>query len=78
MGHRQEMRSAIRPLPKRRQIQPEAFADAALGIFNLAVYLVGGQVDKACRYLKQQRLESQSLFQFMFKIGFGLFQSITI
>ena len=45
-------------LPKRREIQPEAFADAALGIFNLAVHLVGGDIDKPRRQIGQHRLET--------------------
>ena len=51
------MRCLVRPLPQRRQIHPEAFADAALGIFNLGVYLLGGQIDKTRRNVSQQLLE---------------------
>jgi hypothetical protein len=38
--------------------------DAALGACNFTVYLVGGQIDKARRGFGQERLESQSFFQF--------------
>ena len=44
-------------LPKCGAINIEEFADAALGVFNLAVHPVGGQVDKACGDFGQQRLK---------------------
>jgi hypothetical protein len=45
-------------------IKVEELADAALGAFNFAVYLVSGQVDKPRRGFGQKRLEPQPLFQF--------------
>ncbi|MCG6916932.1 MAG: hypothetical protein LJE89_05215 [Deltaproteobacteria bacterium] len=51
------MRVLGRQLPKRRQVQPEAFANTALGLFNFAVYLVRRQIDKARRDIGQQRFE---------------------
>ena len=51
-------------LPKCGAVKIEEFADAALGVFNLAVYPVGGQVDKARRDLSQERLEPELFLQF--------------
>jgi hypothetical protein len=50
-------------LPKCGAVKIEEFADAALGVFNLAVYPVSGQVDEASRDFGQQRLKLQPLFQ---------------
>ena len=65
MGQRKESRRLGRPLPKRRQVQAEALADAALGVFNLGVDLVGGKVDELQREIGDQRLESQACFEFL-------------
>jgi hypothetical protein len=46
-------------LPQRGQIQPEAFADAALGVFYLVVDLVSGNVDKPCGEIGEERLKLQ-------------------
>ena len=54
---------SLRDLPECGAIKIEEFADAALGVFNFAVYLVSGQVDKARRQFGQQRLKLQPLFQ---------------
>jgi hypothetical protein len=48
---------SFRDLPKCGAVKIEEFADAALGVFNLAVYPVSGQVDKARRKLGQERFE---------------------
>lgn len=68
MGHCQETRGLARPLTKGGQVQPEAFAYAALGILNRAVYLVGGQVYKACRDFSQQGFEPQAGFQGLLRL----------
>lgn len=47
----------FRDLPECGAIKAEEFADAALDIFNLAVYLVGGQFVKSRGEFDQQRLE---------------------
>ena len=54
---------SLTDLPKCGAVKIEQFADAALGVFNVAVYPVSGQVDKAHRQLGQQRLKLQPLFQ---------------
>jgi hypothetical protein len=54
---------SFRNLKKWGAVKIEEFADAALGVFNLAVYPVRWQVDKARRQLGQQRLKLQPLFQ---------------
>jgi hypothetical protein len=74
----EETRGLDQPLPKRSQIQPEAFADAALGLFDLTVYLVGKQVDKASRNIGQQRLEPQALFELFQDSCCGLRHRLTL
>jgi hypothetical protein len=61
----QEQRPGLsfRNLKKRGTVKIEEFADAALGIFNVAVYPVGGQIYKVRRQLGQQRLKPQPLLQ---------------
>jgi hypothetical protein len=54
---------SLTDLPKCGAVKIEEFADAALGVFNLAVYPVSGQVDEARRDFGQQRLKLQPLFQ---------------
>jgi len=46
-----------RPFPKRREIDAENLADAALHLFDLAVHLARGQVDEPGREVGDQRLE---------------------
>jgi len=65
-------------LPEYGAVKIEEFADAALGVYNCAVYLADGQVDKAGRDLDQQRLEAQALFQFMLQVGIRLPHGITL
>ena len=54
----------LRDLPQCGAVKIEEFADAALGVFNLAVHPVGGQVDKASRDFGQQRLKPDLFLQF--------------
>ena len=63
-----DTRSLIRPLPKRRKIEAEQLADAALGIHDLAVHLAGGQIDEFRRKIGDQRLEAQALFEFRMRV----------
>ena len=60
-----------RPLPQGRQIQPEAFTDTALGIFDLAVYQFGRNVDKTRRDVNQQRLEPPAVLQLILGLFAG-------
>ena len=50
-------------LEKCGAVKIEEFADAALGVFDFAVYLVSGEIDKKCRNLGQQPFEPQRLFE---------------
>jgi hypothetical protein len=62
-------------LPKCGAVKIEEFADAALGLFNLAVYPVSGQVDKERRDFGQQRLKLQPLFQdLLYPLALGHFR----
>jgi hypothetical protein len=45
-------------LPECGTVKIEEFADAALGVFNLAVDSVRGQIDKPCRDFGEQHLKS--------------------
>ena len=63
MGERDGSRRLDRPLPQRRQIQPEEFADAPLGVPDLAVNLVDWEINELDRQIGQQGLELQALFQ---------------
>jgi hypothetical protein len=47
MCQQQPLGLFLRGLPECGAIKVEELAEAALGILNLVVYLVGGQVDKA-------------------------------
>ena len=69
MSQCDDARAFHRPLPERGKIQPQAFTDTTLCIFNFAVYLVGGQVDKFCGKVREQLFENQPFFQVLF----GLF-----
>ncbi len=60
----EESRRLGRPLPEAGQIDPEALADATLGVPDQAVYIRGGNVDKLRRQIGDQRLESQAGFEF--------------
>ena len=53
-----------RPLPQRRAVNRQTFADAALGILDLAIDLVCGYVDEAGRDVGDQPFETQVFFQF--------------
>jgi hypothetical protein len=50
-------------LKKCGAVKIEEFTDTTLGVLNLAVYPLGGQVDKVGRQLGQQRLKLQPFFQ---------------
>jgi hypothetical protein len=63
MCHQQRPGLSVADLPKSGTVKIEEYADAAQGGFNLAVYPVGRQIDKARRQLGQQRLKFQSIFQ---------------
>ena len=65
MGQRKGSRRLGRPLPKRTQVQAEALADAALGVFNLGVDLVSGKVDELQREIGDERLKTQACFEFL-------------
>ena len=63
---------SFRDLKKCGPVKIEEFADAALAVFNLAVYPVGRQVDKVDRQLGQQRLKLQPLLQDLLRLlAFG-------
>ena len=47
MRQQQRPRLSLADLPQRCAVKIEEFADAALDVSNFAVYLVGGQIDKA-------------------------------
>ena len=59
VGQREDIGSPRFPLPQRGQIQSEAFANAALGLLDLGLHLLGRQVDELGRQIDQQRLEFQ-------------------
>ena len=69
VGERKGIRVLVRPLPKRRHVEAEKLAEAALGIHDLTVHLVGGHIHKSRRQIGQQRLEAQALFQFRGRVG---------
>ena len=47
-------------LPQCGAVKIEEFADAALGVFNLAVYPVSGQVDKAAQRARPARSQTSA------------------
>jgi hypothetical protein len=63
MGQQQRPGLSFTDLPKCRAVKIEEFADAALGVLNLAVDSVRGQVDKVGRQFGQQRFKLQPFFQ---------------
>ena len=63
MGQQQRLRLSLPDLPECGAINIEKFADAALGVFDLVVHPVGGQVDKARRDFGQQRLKPEPFLQ---------------
>jgi hypothetical protein len=56
-------------LPKGRAVQAKEFTDAALGIFNAVVDLVGREVDEAGGDLRKQRFEPQPVFEALMRQG---------
>ena len=60
----QNVRRVEFPLPEDADVQSQTFADAALGVLDLAVHLRGREVDELRRELGEQRLKPQALFQF--------------
>ncbi len=58
----------MRDLPDCGAIYFEELAYEALGIFNLAFYLVRGQVDKTRRNMGQESFKFQPLFQCLFSL----------
>ena len=63
MGDGDITRRVLGPLPERAQIKAEAFAHAALGVFDFGVHLAGGQIDKLRRHIGDDCLEAQALFK---------------
>ncbi len=56
----------FRDLPKCGTVKGEEFADAALGVFDFAVYPVSRQIDKMRGKFGQERLKLQPFFQRLF------------
>jgi len=70
VGDRDIARRVARPLPERAHIDAEAFADAALGVFNFVIHLARGEVHEFRRQIGNERLEAQARLEF--RVGAGV------
>lgn len=61
VGQREDSGRIGFPLPQHDHVQPDAIADAALGVHDGVVHLFRRQIDEPRRQLDQQRLELQPL-----------------
>jgi len=69
VGQTQRPGLSLQDLPKCGAVQIEEFAEAALGVFNVAVYPFGGQVDKARGKFDQEHLKLQPFLQALFRVN---------
>ena len=63
VGRRDDGRIRCRPLPEHAEVDAERLADAAQRVLDLAVHLVGREVDEARGELGDQRLETTKLLE---------------